>query len=201
MENLNERAANYAAEKTNELLSKAIAQAYADGYNNGYKQCVEDYNIDLYEDVEFVDLGLPSGSLWSLRYRKDEKGNPLFLTYEEAAFMDIPTEEQFNELVNYCNWDYFMGYVDRCGYTFKQPVGQCCRGLNNEYILFEDKGLKFTKTSSTSGIHFWIRNNEDSEEKKSVHIKDLTNGKPIVEIEDRDANFMMPVLIVRKNKQ
>ena len=60
MEKLNERAANYAAEKVNELLAKAIAKAYADGYRDGYKECAEDYDIDLYEDVEFVDLGLPS---------------------------------------------------------------------------------------------------------------------------------------------
>ena len=37
MENLNERAANYAAEKANELLANAIAQAYADGYRDGVK--------------------------------------------------------------------------------------------------------------------------------------------------------------------
>ncbi len=38
MQDLKERAANYAAEKTNELLSKAIAQAYADGYRDGLKE-------------------------------------------------------------------------------------------------------------------------------------------------------------------
>jgi hypothetical protein len=202
MENLNERAANYAAEKTNELLAKAIAQAYEDGYRDGYKQCVEDYNIDLYEDVKFVDLGLPSGLLWSSRYRKNEEGKPLFLTYEEAAFMDIPTEEQVNELVNCCNWDHLMGYVDRNGYTFRQPIGKICTGTNNEYIFINDEGLKFSKTSSTYGIHFWIRDDEDSEEKKSVYIEgSLEDGNPVVKIEKRDADFMMPVLIVRKNKQ
>ena len=98
MENLNERAANYAAEKTNELLTRAIAQAYKDGYNNGYKECADDHDIDLYVDVDFVDLNLPSGLLWSSKYRIDEEGTPLYLTYEEAAALDIPTEEQFAEL-------------------------------------------------------------------------------------------------------
>ena len=48
MKVINEKAANYAAQKTNELMVKAIAQAYADGYNTGYKECAEDNDIDLY---------------------------------------------------------------------------------------------------------------------------------------------------------
>ena len=72
MNELQEKAENYAAEKMNELMVKAIAKAYADGYRDGYKECAEDYDIDLYEDVEFVDLGLPSGLLWSSKYRIDE---------------------------------------------------------------------------------------------------------------------------------
>jgi len=32
MTDLNTKAENYAAEKTNDLIAKAIAQAYADGY-------------------------------------------------------------------------------------------------------------------------------------------------------------------------
>ena len=112
MNDLQERAENYAAEKMNELMAKAIAQAYADGYRDGYKKCAEDYEIDLYEDVEFVDLGLPSGLLWSSKYRKDDEGAPLYLTYEEAAALDIPTEEQFSELIKCCEWKHLMGYIN-----------------------------------------------------------------------------------------
>ena len=56
MENLNERAANYAAEKANELLANAIAQAYADGYCDGYKDREEEIPVDLLnEKKEFID--------------------------------------------------------------------------------------------------------------------------------------------------
>ncbi len=64
MENLNERAANYAAEKANELLANAIAQAYADGYRDGVKD--RDEGI-VSPNLEFVDLGLPSGTKWSAK--------------------------------------------------------------------------------------------------------------------------------------
>ena len=203
MDNLNERAANYAAEKTNELLTKAIAQAYADGYNTGYKECAEDYDINLYEDVDFVDLGLPSGMLWSSKYREDEEGNTLFLTYEEASALDIPTEEQVNELVEYCNWQHIMGYAGRGGYDIRQPVGKYCKSVNGKQISFDDKGMRYIKSGYVPhGIRFWIRDDEDGEEKKSVYIESsLPDGKPVVTIEKKDADkALIPVMLVRMNK-
>ena len=203
MENLNERAANYTAEKTNELLTRAIAQAYKDGYNNGYKECADDHDIDLYVDVDFVDLNLPSGLLWSSKYRLGEEYKPLYLTYEEASAMDIPTEEQFNELVENCNWSHIMGYVGRGGYDYRQPVGKFCEGVNGERILFDGNGMKYIKSNYVPhGIRFWIRDDEDRSEKKSVYIEDqLSDIKPIWTIEKVDATTaLIPVMLVKKIK-
>ena len=203
MENLNERAANYAAEKVNELLAKAIAQAYKDGYNNGYKECADDHDIDLYEDVDFVDLDLPSGLLWSSRYRMGEENKPLYLTYEEASTMDIPTEEQFNELVENCNWSHIMGYVNRGGYDYRQPVGKRCNSVNGEHISFFEEGMRYIGSGyAPYGIYFWIRDDVDEAEKKSVFIKsELQNKRPIIKIEKVDASTAkMPVMLVR-NKE
>ena len=203
MDKLTERATNYAAEKTNELFVKAIAQAYADGYNTGYKQCAEDYNIDLYEDVNFIDLNFPSGLLWSSKYREDEEGNTLYLTYEEAAALPIPTEEQVEELVKCCNWQHIMGYVGRGGYDFRQPVGKYCKSENGEQISLDGKGMRYIESAyAPHGIYFWIRDDEDGTEKKSVYIdSELLDGKPIVKIEKKDADkAMIPVMLVRKKK-
>ena len=201
MENLNERAANYAAEKTNEILTKAIAQAYADGYNTGYKECAEDYDIDLYEDVDFIDLNLPSGCLWSSKYREDGEGNTLFLTYEEASVLDIPTIEQVEELVNCCIWQHIMGYVNRGGYDFKQPVGKYCKSGNGEQISLDDKGMKYIGSGYVpQGIRFWIRDDVNEAEKKSVFIKnELQDEKPIIKIEMVDpSTAKIPVMLVKK---
>lgn len=200
MENLNERAANYAVEKTNELLAKAIAQAYKDGYNNGYKECADDHDIDLYVDVDFVDLNLPSGLLWSSKYRMGEEYKPLYLTYEEASAMDIPTEEQFNELVENCNWSHIMGYVGRGGYDIRQPVGKYCNSVNGERISFYDEGMKYIGSGyAPHGIRFWIRDDVDEAEKKSVFIESgLQNERPIIIIEKVNASTAkMPVMLVR----
>ncbi len=51
---------------------------------------------------EFVDLGLPSGTLW-----KDKNEDGGFYTYEQAVNKyrdDLPTKEQFEELKNKCRW-------------------------------------------------------------------------------------------------
>lgn len=99
---ITERAGNYADGKANEAITKAIAQAYADGYRDGYKDREEEIPVDLRDNkTEYVDLGLPSGTLWSKEY-ETENGETLYLPYGEAAKYAIPTEEQWNELRDYC---------------------------------------------------------------------------------------------------
>ena len=200
MNELQEKAENYAAEKMNELMVKAIAKAYADGYRDGYKECAEDYDIDLYEDVEFVDLGLPSGLLWSSKYRIDEEGTPLYLTYEEAAALDIPTEEQFSELLKCCKWSLIRGQVLRGGYAINEPVGYYCEGSNGCRIAFDRKGYKFGPMSGCDGVHFRIRDNEDGDDKNTVEFGGLKNGTPQVSIEKKSSDYLVPIMLVRKKK-
>ena len=75
MKNIQERAESYAAEKMNDLMAKAIAQAYADGYRDGYKERdSESVKFDSIEgEICVHDLGLPSGTLWSLHYLENEE--------------------------------------------------------------------------------------------------------------------------------
>ena len=71
MKELKELSANYATEKTNEMMSQIVAQAFADGYRMGYKDREDEIQVDLCDGkTEFVDLGLPSGTLWSADYLK-----------------------------------------------------------------------------------------------------------------------------------
>lgn len=53
-------------------------------------------------DGDYVDLGLPSGTLWKT---KNEKGG--FKTYDEAVAQfegSLPTMEQWEELKGMCDW-------------------------------------------------------------------------------------------------
>ena len=62
------------------------------------------------QESYYVDLGLPSGTLWK---SKNEKG--VYYTYDEAVsqFGDrLPTYEQFEELKAFCTWTWNgKGYV------------------------------------------------------------------------------------------
>ena len=52
----------------------------------------------------YVDLGLPSGTLWK---NANEGGDSTLYTYDEAVSMfgdKLPTAEQFEELINECEW-------------------------------------------------------------------------------------------------
>ena len=65
----------------------------------------------------YVDLGLPSGTLWK---SKNEKG--MYYTYDEAVsqFGDkLPTKEQLEELKNECEWTWLGN-----GYKVTGPNGE-----------------------------------------------------------------------------
>ena len=74
----------YAEGKVAEALKQVVADAYMAGYNAGYQDGVDKLAKDsVSEEIEFVDLGLPSGTLWASDYVKDGD-EVLFLPYSEA---------------------------------------------------------------------------------------------------------------------
>lgn len=62
------------------------------------------------QESDYVDLGLPSGTLWK---SKNEKG--IYYTYDEAVSQfgdNLPSREQFEELKAFCTWEWNgKGYV------------------------------------------------------------------------------------------
>lgn len=103
--NILEKSKEYAQGKAMEAMTAAIEQAFEVGYNEGYKAGLQarDSLSELETNgVEYVDLGLPSGTLWSSGYLKDDEGNIVYLPYVEAAKKNIPTKEQFEELKKVC---------------------------------------------------------------------------------------------------
>lgn len=126
MKELSKIAVDYAAEKTNEVMTTAIAQAYADGYRDGYKDREEEIPVDIRDNkTEYVDLGLPSGTLWARGYEQKD-GNVLYLSYDEASKYQLPTEEQWKELLEICRWEPHYG-SHSCD----------CIGPNGAFITFK----------------------------------------------------------------
>lgn len=81
-----ECAKEYAEGKINDALNKVIVEAYMAGYNSGYKdgydKVVKETSSD---DIEYVDLGLPSGTLWSSNYLEDENNETVYVFAENNA--------------------------------------------------------------------------------------------------------------------
>lgn len=97
-----------------------------------------------FQESDYVDLGLPSGTLWK---SKNEKG--IYYTYDEAVsqFGDkLPTSEQFAELQAFCTWTWNgKGYV--------------VKGDNGNSIVLQAVGYRYclfgsVRNVGTDGIYW-----------------------------------------------
>lgn len=73
-----------------------------------------------YAQSDYVDLGLPSGTLWK---NYNEKGH---FTYDEATSRfgeNLPTKEQWEELIKHCQWTVMKKGYDITGYKIIGPNG------------------------------------------------------------------------------
>lgn len=189
----------YAAEKMNELMSMAISQAYVDGYRNGYKDrdCEIGQLNHIEEKIDVHDLGLPSGTLWSLDYFEDEE--EIYFPYAKAVKLGLPSKEQVEELIENCKW---QGDYSSTQMTF---YGAICIGASGERISFESRGYMEDDRRvgapyyGGGSAYFWIHDEEEGNEKNAVRIYDVdNNGVPKMEIVKIFSGYKLPVLIVRK---
>lgn len=90
--NITEEAREYAINKLNAQID-VIASAYVDGYNKAK-------GIISTADMEYIDLGLPSGTKWATRYigATDEHPEGSRMVYCDAINYQLPTREQYLEL-------------------------------------------------------------------------------------------------------
>lgn len=161
---IREKANKYAEGKANESITKAIEQAYLDGYSDGYKKHEEEMPTDINEnETEFIDLGLPSGTLWATDYERID-GEITYLPYDKANKIEIPTEEQWKELESLCKWEYEIdSEFDFCKAK--------CVGPNGNIIHFIRTGRYQTdKLSEVWETFFWIKDVNNYTEKKNVYM-------------------------------
>lgn len=200
MINLEEKAELYAAEKMNDLMVKAIAQAYIDGYRDGCKD--RDAESVKSNDIEgelcVHDLGLPSGTMWTLKYLEDEGGEIRYLPYIKAVKLGLPSREQVEELIENCRW---QGEYSSTGLSF---YGAICIGASGERISFESRGYMEddrrvgAPNYGGGNAFFWIHDEEAGDEKNAIKICGVTEGKPRMEIVKIFSGYKLPVVIVRK---
>lgn len=183
--NINEKAKNYAEGKALDALTKAIEDAYASGYKEGYKDGVaaqEPKSLDEKDNgVEYVDLGLPSGTLWSSKYLYEGE-DIKYLSYLEAAEYNIPTKEQFDELIRYCE-------------CFFKDKTKRILGKNSNYIeIYYSQIIKAGIAEYLNHISFWLKKDDEEEGLAPCACKtDLVNGY----IDYVFTGYKMPVMLVK----
>ena len=189
MKELVEKASNYAIEKTNLVMAKAIAQAYADGYRDGYKDREDEVLLDLRENnTQFIDLGLKSRTLWSPDF-EIEGEDVKFLAYNDAEQYDIPTKEQFNELLESCKWEFQYISSSARKYT--------CIGPNGNYIVFSSRGYKLAGTKrEAEKIFFWVKSTIDNSTKETAYL--YYHSGEIKKMIEMFSGSMLPLRLVKK---
>jgi hypothetical protein len=122
--NLKSMAEQYAISVLQDQIN-TIAQAYIEGYNKSRAVVVEN-------DIEYIDLGLPSGTLWATKFLNNEG-----MVYCDAESYKLPTKEQYGELRK-LKW----------------------RLVNNSYVII--KGLNGNEITlpSSSFLTFWLAGQE-----------------------------------------
>ncbi len=185
---LNEKASIYAEKNVINILKEAFAKVYADGYRDGYRDCKENVSVNLHFcNTEFVDLGLPSGTLWSSDYEKDE-GELIYVPYELTADKSIPTKEQWKELKKCAKWE-FIGEEDKL-------TAVKCTGPNGNTLLFSITGLvDFAKITRSGRVFFWVRS--ETEKNCAVHMW-IYNNELHEDSDMQSSNLKLPIRLVRK---
>lgn len=187
MEELREKASSYAEENVINILKDAFAKIYADGYRDGYKDREEMIPVDLRNNTpEYVDLGLPSGTLWASDYEKENE-SCVFFPYDEAKIFTLPTKEQWEELRTKCNW-------------VINPKTIYCVGPNGNFLNFTSTGfVKIRKkVYDDEEIYFWIDDNDNNYQETATRIWRIDDNRFNSQSLNLFSGYKLPVRQVRR---
>lgn len=191
---IKQKANEYAQGKVTSALEQMIADAYTAGYTDGYQDRDNEIEVDLPKpDPEFVDLSLPSGTLWAADYLRDEEGNILYLTYNEAKKYNLPTEEQVKELLS-LHKDSNRG--EPLWLTFLTTEGVRYKITSKGMFQVKDSAEEF------DSIHFWVESEitEDNKAKDACFYFYYCSsyGSRWNIISYQYIGYRLPVLVVKK---
>lgn len=184
MMDIKERATKYAVGRVDEALTSAIAQAYTEGHKDGYHDREQEIPMDLRNSkTEYVDLGLPSGTLWATNYEKEDD-RMIYLPHGKAQSYQLPTKEQWMELYSICKWQ--RGRVEKLKYIdYIGPNG-------NELRFYVTGYCKGEILLEPNDIFMWLKGDTETSEKDAVQMC----GFPATLI-SKFSGFCLPIRLVR----
>ncbi len=189
-----EKSKEYAKGKAIDAITSAIEQAYADGYKDGLQHYENERLESVVDGVNYVDLKLPSGTMWASDYIRDKNNAIVKFTYMEASKLCIPTKADFEELCNECQIDqnkyYHITFTGQNGKIIDLEV------LNIENVTIYNDNKSLESCLKNLSVVFWLK--DDSEDKNKNYARVLSS-KEILDVK-AFMGYKMPVLLVlRKN--
>lgn len=169
-----ELAEQFANEQAAEITEKLKA-AYLKGYEQGELKSASTIKID---GVTYIDLDLPSGTLWSEKVLTNN-GCCRRLGYHEAQKLNIPTKEQVDELSKYSRLVF-----DDYGYYIVGP--------NSQRLWYNFSNVGEGLSTDRPNHCLWIKGEADENNNAPVQV--IYNGPGY-----HFTGYKLPVFLV-KNK-
>ena len=122
---------------------------------------------------EFVDLGLPSGTLWAKHNVKI--ANKKHFTHSQAIKIaeylhyNLPSKENFEELINLCKWKWMK--------LFGRVTGYKVTGPNGNYIFLSTAGFCFGTSLLNAGSYGYCWSTRFSSSDRAYVLGFSSNGK------------------------
>lgn len=176
-----ELAQQYAEEKAAEM-AELLKAAYLKGYEQGELKVACSISI---EGVEYYDLGLPSGTLWSkpLSYTVFNGEKYKQFSYNDASRFDgLPTEVQWEELKEICRI-HSCNIIGRSGERIDISTGSNFRG---EYV---PEGYNY----------IWLKSEID--EKGEAKAGRIYTAGISIGIVSHFAGYKLPVMLTKKREE
>ena len=139
-------------------------------------------------NLQFVDLGLPSGKLWATENIKDEDRNEIYVSFDKAVetFDDkLPTKEDWKELFEHSIHQYDEG-----------RKGLVLTGPNGNTIFLPAKGFYGSDSKSyTVGErgHYWSSSDYNGPLKYSAYF----SSGCIIANNPLSSNLRFPIRLTR----
>lgn len=173
-----ELAQQYAEEKAAEM-AELLKAAYLKGYEQGELKVACSISI---EGVEYYDLGLPSGTLWSKPLRHTSPYNNDYKKFSQndaSRFDGLPTEAQWEELKK-CR------IYDNC------IIG--CSGMR----IYIDTSSYYRGENVPEGYnYFWLKSEMDE---KGVAKAGRFNADGL-SVVSHFAGYRLPVMLTKKREE
>lgn len=135
----------------------------------------------------YIDLGLPSGTLWSIDFERDVDEIQYF-SYCQVENLNIPTKEQWDELVEKCEWRYDN---DDDVFMALGPNGNILTFAKTEYKSFKNS-ISFP---NKAGTYFWLKN--DNADNSAVIFHNGTTCDFFKSTREMFSGYKLPIRLVQ----